>query len=218
MLNKIKLCVLASGSGTNLQAIMDACDSGFIPGQVVKVISNKKDAFALERAKKRGIPAVFIDPKKFKTRAEYDSQISAEVEKVSADLIVLAGYMLLLSPEFVRKYAYRITNIHPALCPAFPGTHAIKDALEYRVKVTGVTVHFVDEGMDTGPIILQYPVFVEDDDTLETLEEKIHRIEHRLYPLALRLIALNKIEINGRHIKILEKNWKKYLEGDEPLW
>jgi len=217
-LNQIKLAVLASGSGTNLQAIMNACSSGFIPGKVVKVISNKKEAFALERARRQGIPAVFINPQDFPNRTAYDFQIADEVEKSGADLIVLAGYMLLLTPEFVRLYPYKIMNIHPALCPAFPGTHAIKDALDYRVKVTGVTVHFVDEGMDTGPIILQYPVFVEDDDTLETLEAKIHSIEHRLYPLAIRLYALGKLEIRGRHIKVLEKDWKKYIEGDEKLW
>lgn len=217
-MNQLKLAVLASGSGTNLQAIMDACDSGFIPGKVVKVISNKKDAFALERARQRNIPAVFINPKDFPDRKTYDLQIASEIEKSEADLIVLAGYMLLLTPEFVRRYPYKIMNIHPALCPAFPGTHAIRDAFEYKVKVTGVTVHFVDEGMDTGPIILQYPVFIEDDDTLETLEEKIHRIEHRLYPLAIRLYALGKIEINGRNIRILEKNWKKYVEGDDRPW
>lgn len=214
----MRLCVLASGSGTNLQAIIDACESGFIPAEVVKVISNRKDAFALERARRKGIPAIFVDPANFESRTQYDMEIAGEVEESKADLIVLAGYMLLLTPEFVRKYPYRITNIHPALCPAFPGTKAIKEALEYRVKVTGVTVHFVDEGMDTGPIILQYPVFVEDEDTLETLEEKIHRVEHRLYPLALRLIANNMIEIHGRHIKILDKDWKKYLEGDDMPW
>lgn len=210
--------MLASGSGTNLQAIMDSCESGFIPAEVVKVISNKKDAFALERARRKGIPAVFVNPDLFESRVHYDMQIAKEVEESKADLIVLAGYMLLLTPEFVRRYPYRITNIHPALCPAFPGTKAIKEAIEYRVKVTGVTVHFVDEGMDTGPIILQYPVFVEDEDTLQTLEEKIHRVEHKLYPLALRLIANNMIEISGRHIKILDKDWKKYLEGDDIPW
>lgn len=217
-MNQIKLAVLASGSGTNLQAIMDACGSGFIPGKVVKVISNKKEAFALERARRQGIPAVFINPEDFPNRTAYDLQIADEIEQSGAELIVLAGYMLLLTPEFVRRYPYKIMNIHPALCPAFPGTHAIMDALEYRVKVTGVTVHFVDEGMDTGPIILQYPVFIEDDDTLETLEAKIHHIEHRLYPLAIRLYALGMLEIRGRHIKVLDKDWKKYIEGDEKLW
>lgn len=217
-MNQIKLAVLASGSGTNLQAIMDACSSGFIPGKVVKVISNKKEAFALERARRQGIPAVFINPEDFPNRTAYDLQIADEIEQSGAELIVLAGYMLLLTPEFVRRYPYKIMNIHPALCPAFPGTRAIMDALEYRVKVTGVTVHFVDEGMDTGPIILQYPVFIEDDDTLETLEAKIHHIEHRLYPLAIRLYALGMLEIRGRHIKVLDKDWKKYIEGDEKLW
>ncbi|MCX7831479.1 MAG: phosphoribosylglycinamide formyltransferase [Actinobacteria bacterium] len=214
----MRLCVLASGSGTNLQAIIDACEKGFISANVVKVISNKKDAYALERARQKGIPSKFIDPKSFRDRKSYDEKIAEEVEEAGADLIVLAGYMLLLTPEFVKRYPYRITNIHPALCPAFPGTHAIKDAIEYRVKVTGVTVHFVDEGMDTGPIILQYPVFVEDDDTVESLEEKIHKVEHKLYPLALRLISLGQIDIQGRHIKILDKDWKKYLEGDDLPW
>lgn len=210
--------MLASGSGTNLQAIMDACDAGFIPGRVVKVISNKQNAFALERARRKEIPAVFIDPSQFSSRTEYDRKIAEEVDSSNADLIVLAGYMLLLTPEFVRRYPFKITNIHPALCPAFPGTKAIREAIEYRVKVTGVTVHFVDEGMDTGPIILQYPVFVDDDDTLETLEEKIHRVEHKLYPLAIRLIALGQVEVKGRHVKVLDKEWRKYVEGVEAPW
>lgn len=214
----MRFCVLASGSGTNLQAIIDACERGFIHADVVKVISNKKDAYALERARKKGIPSKFINPKSFSDRKSYDEKIAEEVEEAGADLIVLAGYMLLLTPEFVKRYPYRITNIHPALCPAFPGTHAIRDAIEYRVKVTGVTIHFVDEGMDTGPVILQYPVFVEDDDTFDSLKEKIHKVEHKLYPLALRLISLGQIEINGRHIKILDKDWKKYLEGDDLPW
>lgn len=214
-MSKLKIAVLASGSGTNLQAIIDACASGFIPGEVVAVISNKENAFALERARLAGIPAYFVNPKDFSDRKSYDMRLAEIIDSHEAELIAMAGYMLLLSKEFIRKYPYKVMNIHPALCPAFPGTHAINDAFNYRVKVTGVTVHFADEGMDTGPIILQYPVFIDDDDTLETLEEKIHRVEHKLYPLAIRLFALGKLEINGRHIKVLDKSWKNYLEGDE---
>lgn len=214
-MKEIRIAVLASGSGTNLQAIIDSCNSGFIPGKVVVVLSNNEDAYALVRAKKAGIDAFYINPKDFPSRRDYDMKLSEIIDTYNADLIAMAGYMLLLSKEFINKYPYKIMNIHPALCPSFPGTHAIRDAFEYRVKVTGVTVHFADEGMDTGPIILQYPVFIEEDDTLESLEEKIHKVEHKLYPLAIRLYALGKLEINGRFIKVLEKDWKKYLKGVE---
>lgn len=210
---KIRIVVLASGSGTNLQAIIDSCASGFIPGEVVAVFSNKETAYALERARKHGIDAIFINPKDFPDRKTYDMHLSEKIDLYKPDLIAMAGYMLILSPDFIQKYPYRIMNIHPALCPAFPGAHAIRDALAYRVKVTGVTVHFADEGTDTGPVILQYPVFVDDDDTEETLAEKIHRVEHRLYPLAIKLFAEGKLEIEGRHIRVLEPDWKKFVEG-----
>lgn len=213
MNKKIRIVVLASGSGTNLQAIIDNCENGFIPGEVVAVFSNRQSAFALERARRHGIEAGFINPKDFSDRLSYDMHLSEEIDRYHPDLIAMAGYMLILSPEFIRKYPYRIMNIHPALCPAFPGAHAIREALEYRVKVTGVTVHFADEGTDTGPVILQYPVFVEDDDTEDSLAEKIHRVEHRLYPLAIKLYAEGKLKIEGRHIRVLEPGWKKFLEG-----
>jgi phosphoribosylglycinamide formyltransferase-1 len=214
-LKKIRIAVLASGSGTNLQAIIDSCNSGFIPGEVVAVLSNREDAYALERARRADIDAFYINPKEFPSRKDYDMKLAEIIDSYSADLIAMAGYMLLLSKEFINRYPYKVMNIHPALCPSFPGIHAIKDAFEYRVKVTGVTVHFADEGMDTGPIILQYPVFIEEDDTLERLEEKIHKVEHKLYPLAIRLYATGNLEIHGRYVKVLEKDWKKYLEGVE---
>ncbi len=212
-MRKIRIAVLASGSGTNLQAIIDSCESGYIPGEVVVVISNKEDAYALERARNKNIPAYFINPKDYSSREEYDMAIGDIIEKYEADLIAMAGYMLLLSPKFIARFRLKIMNIHPALCPSFPGTHAIRDAYDYGVKVTGVTVHFADEGMDTGPIILQYPVFVDEGDSFEALEEKIHKIEHQLYPLAIKLFAEGKLKISGRKVEIMQSDWKKLIKG-----
>lgn len=212
---QIRIAVLASGSGTNLQAIIDACESRYIPGEVVVVISNRKNALALERARRKGIPAYFVNPKDFPDRKTYDLKLASIIKEYKADLVAMAGYMLIVTTDFIRTFRNRIMNIHPALCPAFPGTRAIKDALEYRVKVTGVTVHFADEGTDTGPVILQYPVFVLDDDTEESLAERIHSVEHKLYPLAIKLFAEGKLKLEGRHVKILDPTWEEIIKRGE---
>lgn len=212
---KIRIAVLASGSGTNLQAIIDACETGYIPAEVVVVISNRKDAFALERARRKMIPDCFVNPKDFPNREAYDLKLASIIEEHQADLVAMAGYMLIVSAEFIRRFKNRIMNIHPGLCPSFPGAHAIKDALAYRVKVTGVTIHFADEGTDTGPIILQYPVFIYDNDTEETLAERIHVIEHKLYPLAIKLFAEGKLKIEGRYVRILDPVWEKIIKRGE---
>ncbi len=194
----MNIAVLVSGSGTNLQAIMESCDSGEIAGNVVVVISNRKDAFALQRAAKRNIPAHHLPPRQYQNKEDYDRAVVSLLKKYDIDLVVLAGYMRLVTPFFVREYAGRIMNIHPSLLPAFPGTRGVADALEYGVKVSGCTVHFVDEGLDTGPIILQAVVEVENEDTVESLQQKIHKEEYRLYPRAISLFAQNKINLKGR--------------------
>ncbi len=196
--------VLASGSGTNLQAIMEACEKGEIAGRVAVVISDREEAFALKRAAKKGIPAHFLNPKGYKDREAYDGAAVALLQEYRVEVVALAGFMRLVSPYFVRMYPNKIMNIHPALLPAFPGTHGVEDALAYGVKVSGCTVHFVDEGLDTGPIILQAAVEVKDDDTAESLHQRIHKEEYRLYPRALDLFARGKIQLEGRRCIIHE--------------
>ncbi len=205
--------VLVSGRGSNLQAIIDAVESGYIKAKISVVISSRKDAPALQRAKEHGIEAIFIDPQDFwkdrehreEKRIEYDKKIIAELEKRNVDLVLLAGYMLMLSPYFVNKYKNRIMNIHPALLPSFPGVNAQKQALEYGVKYTGATVHFVDAEMDHGPIILQDVVPVFDDDTVETLSNRILEKEHKIYVEAVKLFTEGKLKVEGRRVKILKE-------------
>src|SRR4030043_1790711 len=175
-----RIAVFASGFGSNLQAIIDYNKDHGLNGEIALVFSNNKDAFALERAKESRIKSVFLDPSDYVTRGEFDEKLIKLLEEEKIDLVVLAGYMFLVSPILVRKFKNRILNIHPALLPSFKGTHGIKDAFDYGVKVTGVTVHFVDEDLDSGPIILQQAVEISEDDSPETLEEKIHEVEHKL--------------------------------------
>lgn len=196
-MRKTRLAVFVSGSGTNLQAIIDA---GIPTVEIVLVLSNNPGAYALERAKKHGIPAEAADHKNFPGRKEYDEHVLKLLEPYGVDLIALAGFMRILTPRFVRAYKNRIINIHPALLPSFPGMHAAKQALESGVKFTGCTVHFVDEGVDSGPIILQAVVPVRDDDDEESLLERIHKEEHRIYPEALKLIASGKFKIEGKRV------------------
>ncbi|GBD39235.1 Phosphoribosylglycinamide formyltransferase [bacterium HR37] len=199
MNKKTRVAVFVSGSGTNLQAIIDAN----IPNvEIVVVVSNNPNAYAIERAKRHNIPVEVIDHRNYSSREEFEREIIKKLEPYRVDLIVLAGFMRILSPFFVRAYKNRIMNIHPALLPAFPGVNAVRQALSYGVKYTGCTVHFVDEGVDTGPIILQSVVPVYDDDTEEKLLERIHKEEHRIYPEAIRLFAEGKLHIEGRRVFI----------------
>ncbi|MCZ6555026.1 MAG: phosphoribosylglycinamide formyltransferase [Candidatus Dadabacteria bacterium] len=196
-MGKMRVAVFASGSGTNLQAIIDA-DIQTI--EIAVVFTNNPDAYAIERAKKHNIQVEIIDHKNYKTREEYEKHIIEVLDPYKLNLIALAGFMRILSTVFVRAYKNKIVNIHPALLPSFPGINAGRQALEYGVKYTGVTVHFVDEGVDTGPIILQSVVEIEDEDTEDTLLEKIHEVEHRIYPKAIELISSGEIEIIGRRV------------------
>lgn len=198
-----RVAVFVSGHGSNLQAILDAAASPSYPAQVVLVVSNKAGVFALERAQKAGVPTQVIAHGDFPDRPSFEDALIAAVDKAAAGLIVLAGFMRVLSPHFVGRFPNRILNIHPALLPSFPGTHAIEQAWRYGAKVTGVTVHIVDNGTDTGPIVLQEAIAVSPKETLESLEKKVHSVEHRLYPEAIRLFAEGKIRVQGRKVEIL---------------
>jgi phosphoribosylglycinamide formyltransferase-1 len=207
----IRIGVLASGRGSNLQAIIDACKRGYIPGEVVCVISDKKDAFALERARREGIPAIFLDPSDYPSREDYDKALAQTLKEHNVDLVCLAGFMRILTPPFIEEFRNRIMNIHPALIPSFcgKGMYGLKvhqAVLDFGVKVTGCTVHFVTEEVDLGPIIVQIPVMVREDDTPETLSERVLKREHRAYPLAIKLFAEGRLKIEGRRVRILKNS------------
>jgi phosphoribosylglycinamide formyltransferase-1 len=199
----LRLGVLASGRGSNLQAIIDAIEAGRLQARVEVVLSDRADAHALDRGRGHGIKAVFVDPKAYATRDLFDSAVVGALQAHQVELVCLAGFMRLLTPGFVAEYRGRIMNIHPALLPAFPGLHAQRQALEYGVRVAGCTVHFVDEGTDTGPIVLQATVPVLDDDTAESLSARILVEEHAIYPRAIQLFAEGRLAIKGRRVIIL---------------
>ncbi len=200
-----RLGILVSGSGTNMENIAIKIEEGTIPAQIAVVISNVSGAYALVRAKSHGFESAFIDPCSFQDRDAYDGEVMRVLEENQVDLVVLAGYMLLVGNDFVNRFRHRIMNIHPALLPSFPGTSGVADALEYGAKVTGVTVHFVDEGLDTGPIILQEAVSIREGDNEETLYPRIHEIEYRLYPEAIAYFCRGRLRIEGRRVRISEK-------------
>ena len=204
----INIGVLASGRGTNLQAIIEAIEGGKIEGRISIVISDNSDAYALKRAKQYNIDTRYINFKSYKNREDYDKEIIKALEEKKIDLVVLAGYMRILSPFFINAYKNKIMNIHPALLPSFPGLHAQRQAVEYGAKVSGCTVHFVDEGVDSGPIVLQKSVEVKDDDTEELLEERILKEEHQIYPKAIQLFSEGRLIIKGRRIFIKEVDSK----------
>ncbi len=198
MNNKFKLGVLVSGRGTNLQAIIDWIEREKPNAKIALVISNKENAHALERCKKYGIESIYLNPKSFENKVAFDKAMVSRIKESSIDLVCLAGFMRILSPEFIQAFPKKIINIHPSLLPAFPGLHAQKQALDYGVKLAGCTVHFVDEGVDTGPIICQASVPVYDDDIEETLSERILEEEHKLYPKAIESIMNGQIVFCGR--------------------
>jgi phosphoribosylglycinamide formyltransferase-1 len=191
----LDLGVLVSGSGTNLQAILDAVADGRLDANIRLVLSNKADAYALERAKQSGVPTRVLGHRDFPSREAFDAELVRALRDAGASLVVLAGFMRLLTPTFLRAFPGRIVNIHPALLPAFPGVHAQEQALRYGVKVTGCTVHFVDEGVDTGPIIAQRSVPVADDDDLASLTARILEQEHELLVEVLRGIADGRVDL-----------------------
>ena len=197
-----KIGVLVSGRGSNLQAIMDRIADGYLPLKIAVVISDKPDAFALERAQKADIKTVAVERKACASKEEFEANIYAAVEAEGCELVVLAGVMRILSADFVNKWQHKIINIHPALLPRFPGLHGQKQAVDYGVKFSGCTVHFVDAGTDSGPIILQKVVPVMDDDTEDTLADRILVQEHIAMPEALKLWAEGKLTIEGRKVKV----------------
>ena len=200
---KPTIAVLISGSGSNMQAIIDASEKGEIPCTVGIVISNKADAYGLVRAKKHGIATEVVDHRNFAVREEFDAKLVEILRGSGAELVCLAGFMRVLTPVFVRAFPNRILNIHPALLPSFPGTHGPRQALSYGVRFSGCSVHFLDEGVDTGPVIVQAVVPVYDDDTEETLAARILVQEHRIYPMAIRLFFAGKLNLEGRRVKVI---------------
>ena len=187
----MRLAVFCSGFGSNFQAIINAVRGRKLNASIALMVCDNPKAFALQRAKKHGIPVVLLSPKHFKTRQAYEKLIMSILKHEKIDLVVLAGFMQILTPAFVRAYRKRILNIHPALLPKFKGAHAIRDAFDAGVPETGVTVHYVTEKVDAGPNILQQKVKVSKKDTLKSLEKKIHRVEHQLYPKAIRKVKHN---------------------------
>ncbi len=200
-MQRINVAVLASGSGTNFQAIIDA---DIKAANIAVLVCNNPGAYAVKRAEKHGIPVELVDHKDFDTREGFERQVVTRLRKYEAGLVVLAGFMRVLTPFFVSRFKNRIINIHPALLPSFPGVHAARQAIDYGAKLTGCTVHFVDEGVDTGPIILQSAVPVEDNDTEDSLLSKIHTEEHRIFPQAVQLFCEGKLSIEGR--KVIKRN------------
>lgn len=196
----MSIAVFVSGSGTNLQAIIDAVNSGYIKAQIALVVSDNRNAYALERAKNAKIETLFMDPRIFKSKEDYDKAIMKYLKDTNVELVCLAGYMRVLTPHFIREYKDRIMNIHPALLPSFKGLNGVKDALDYGVKITGPTVHFVTEEVDAGPVIIQSVVSVEDDDTEDSLREKVHKEEHKIYPKAIKDFVEGRLEVRGRRV------------------
>ena len=198
--SKIKLGVLVSGRGSNLQAIIDSIEQKKFNAEIVLVLSNVPAAPALERSKKHGLDTVFVDARTFSSKAEFDQELVDRLKTKEVDMVCLAGYMKILSDNFIEAFAGKIINIHPSLLPAFPGLHPQRQALEHGAKISGCTVHFVDTGVDTGPIILQSAVPVLDDDDEASLSARILEKEHELYPEAIRLISENRLTLKGRQV------------------
>ena len=195
--------VLISGRGSNLQVLLDAAREGLLGGEIVVVVSNVASAAGLERARRAQVPAIVVE-RKGRSREEYDAEVAEVLEAHRVGLVCLAGYMRLLSPGFVRRFSGRILNVHPSLLPAFPGLDAQRQAWEHGVKVSGATVHFVDEGLDSGAIVMQVAVPVRDEDTPETLAERILQAEHHIYPRAVRMVLEGRCVHDGRRTRSRE--------------
>jgi len=199
----LKIGVLASGRGSNFQSIIDNIESGHIKAEMTVLITDNPDAYAIERCRKHNIESLVLKPGDFSDTNAYYTHIAEELMKRDAGLVVLAGFMRVVGKALIDKYPNRIMNIHPALLPSFPGLHGQKQAVDYGVKIAGCTVHFVDEGVDTGPIIIQAAVPAYHDDTEDSLSERILRKEHEIFPFAIRLFAENKIKVEGRKVIII---------------
>lgn len=212
----LNLGVLASGRGSNFQAIIDEIEAGRLNASIKILIVDNPNAYAIERAKRHSIEYLYINPKDFPSKDEFFKRIAEELKKRDVELVILAGFMRIVKKPLIDAFPNRIMNIHPALLPSFPGLHGQKQAVDYGVRISGCTVHFVDEGVDTGPIIIQAVVPVSPDDTEETLSERILRLEHKIFPEAIRLYADGRLTIEGRIVKI--KDYKlpdQYLVNPE---
>ncbi|RRJ63931.1 phosphoribosylglycinamide formyltransferase [Paenibacillus oralis] len=198
-----RIAVFASGQGSNFQNLLDASRAGTLGADIVLLVCDKPQALVVERARKAGVDCFLFQPKDYARREDYEAEIAAELDKRQIDLVVLAGYMRLLTPVLVEPYAGKMINIHPSLLPAFPGKNAIGQAWDYGVKLTGITVHLVDGGMDSGAVIAQKPVEILASDTLESLEARIHAAEQQLYPQVVSWFAKNRIKVDGRKVTIL---------------
>ncbi|MBF0533060.1 MAG: phosphoribosylglycinamide formyltransferase [Candidatus Omnitrophica bacterium] len=199
----MKFAVFASGNGSNFQAIDAAVKNGQIKAELALLFSNNRKAYALQRAQDAGVPTLELVPKEYANPQSFERDLVIYLKEHAIDFIVLAGYMRILTPYFVREFPGKILNIHPSLLPSFKGMNGIKDAFTYGVKTTGVTIHFVDEKMDHGPIILQESLAIREEDTLETLEVRVHELEHQLYPQAIALFSEGKLKIKGRKVHII---------------
>lgn len=195
MTQPLNIAVLLSGSGTNLQAIIDAIAAGTLNARIVHVVSSRPDAYGIERAQAAGIPVMVLNREAYADREAADARIVETLQAAGAEYVVMAGYMRMVTPVMLNAFPDRVLNLHPALLPSFKGAHAIQDAFEAGVKVTGVTVHFANEEYDKGPIVAQCAVPVREGDTLDALEERIHGVEHELYPEVLRWIAAGRVSV-----------------------
>ena len=200
----MNIAVFASGRGTNFAALLRAVKKGKIQASISLLICDNPKAQALARARRAGVKVVLVKREDFASRSDFEQKIIQHLKENDIGLIVLAGFMRVLGPDLVNGYKDKILNIHPALLPAFKGAHAIQDAFDYGAKITGVTVHFVDEKMDHGPIILQKSLELEEGDTLESLEAKIHKVEHKIYPQAVKLFIEGKLQLEGRKVRIIQ--------------
>jgi phosphoribosylglycinamide formyltransferase-1 len=203
-MNKIRIAVLVSGRGSNLQAIIDAIESGQLAAEIAVVISDQADAYSLERAKNHNIPAIHISAKGCNGKRDaYDALLVQELRNRGVELVCLAGFMRIITPVLIAAFPQRILNIHPSLLPAFPGLHVQKAAIDHGVKFSGCTVHFVDEGMDTGPIIIQAVVPILDKDTEDSLSERILRQEHKIYSRAIQMYAEGRLKVEDRRVSVV---------------
>lgn len=213
----LNLGVLASGRGSNLQAIIDEIESGRLKAVIKVLIVDNPEAYAIERAKRHSIEYLYINPKEFPSRDDFFIKITDELKARNVELVILAGFMRIVRKPLIDAFPYRIMNIHPALLPSFPGLHGQRQAVEYGVRISGCTVHFVDEGMDTGPIIIQAAVPVSPDDTEETLSERILRLEHKIFPEAIRLYSEGRLKVHGRKVMIEGYELKEDYIVNPPL-
>lgn len=200
----MKFAVFASGEGTNLQAIIDAVKAGDIKAELALVFSNKRNVGCLKKAEEAGIKTLCLIRDDYATPQSYDRDIVIHLKDAGIDFVVLAGYMKILSAYFIKQFPSKVLNVHPSLLPSYKGARGIKDAFTYGAKVTGVTIHFVDSKMDHGPIILQESIKIKEKDTLESLDEKIHSIEHRIFPKVIKMFVEGRLKISGRKVQILD--------------